>query len=457
MPTITSSGVGSGLDVSSLVSQLVAAERAPLQARITRSDLKLTTELTAVGQLKGALSGFQTALTGLRLSDAFELRTTRVEDETSFRATATPDAAPGTYDIEVLQLATPARLASSAFSGPTAVVGTGTLTVAVGSTSFDVTLAAPANTLADVRDAINDATGNTVVRATLITGVDGTRLVLTGTATGTANGISVTAAGGNVGLDQLAYQPGGVQNLTVLSAAQDAIVRVQGFEARGATNSLDGVIEGVTLQLAEAEVGKITRLTVGVDDAGIRGKLDAFISAYNNVAKTIASLRSWNAETKKAGPLLGDSMLRSIEAQLRKFISEPVEGALSPYTTLASLGVTTNASGALEVSKTKFDAAMAASPAALRRLFTGETGLAGAMFTYIGGRLAADGEIGSRDASLAARRQDITKQTTALEARMVQIQARYQRQFNSLDTLLGKLQSTSSYLVQQLGAGSNNR
>jgi flagellar hook-associated protein 2 len=458
MATLTTSGVGSGLDVNTLVSQLVAAERATADARNTRTEAKLTTQFTALAQLKGSLSAFQSALGGLKDADKFLSRKTTLSADTHLAASATAAAAPGSYTVEVQQLATAAQLGSNAVTGgATGVVGTGTLTISMGSTSFTVTLASPANTLADLRNAINSSKFNPGVTAALVTDVDGTHLVLGGNATGDANALRITTSGGDGGLAQFVHDPPTTTtNMRVISAAKDAIVEVSGYEIHDSDNSIEGAIEGVTLNLKKEEIGVTTSLTVSVDGAAIRERASAFVTAFNNLATQIAKLRSYNAESKQAGPMLGDSMLLNLESRLRVMVAAPVEGATGDYTTLTSLGISTTATGTLALDAAKFDAALAKDPAAVSRLFTTEDkGVASKLDTFIKDRLAEGGEIAARDASIAARRKDVARAKEALDARMVQVQARYMKQFQALDTMLSRMQSTSSYLGQQLANISN--
>jgi flagellar hook-associated protein 2 len=457
MASLTTSGVGSGLDVNSLVSQLVAAERGPYDARNTRTETKLTTQITALGQLKGSLSAFQSTLGGLKDADTFLARKTTLSDDTHLAVKAAATAAPGSYSVEVRQLASAAQLGSNAVTGgATGVVGTGTLTISMGSTSFDVSLTSPANTLADLRNAINNSPWNPGVSAALVTDLAGTHLVLGGSATGAANEIRITTSGGDGGLAQFVHNPPTTTtNMRVISPAQDAIVLVSGFELHDADNTIDGAIEGVTLDLKKAEPGVTTSLAVAVDGAGIRDKANSFVTAFNNLANQIAKLRSYNPDTKVAGPMLGDSLLLSLESRLRNMVTGPVEGITGSYNTLSSVGITTTTSGTMSLDAAKFDAALAKDPAAVSRLFTLEDkGIAAKLDSYIKDRLADGGEIAARDASIAVRRKDLTAAKSAVDARMAVVQARYLKQFNALDTMLSKMQSTSTYLSQQLSKSS---
>jgi flagellar hook-associated protein 2 len=457
MATISSSGVGSGLDVSALVTQLVAAERAPYDTRIARAETKVTTQVSALGRLKSALSTFQSALTGLKDATSFQKRDVSISDISVLTATATTQAASGSYEIEVSQLAKSSQLASNPFvAGSTAAVGTGTLQLTMGARSFSVAIDDAHKTLAGVRDAINAATDNPGVRATLIKAQDGTRLVLTGSATGTANAVKVTASGGDGGLAQITYDPPGSTALHVVNPAQDAIVMVSGYEVHSASNTVSDAIEGVTLALRSEDVDKTATLTIADDTASVKSLAQNFVTAYNALAGQMATLRSYDASTQTAGPLLGDAMLLGIESQVRRAISDPASGLTGAYTTLASLGIATTTAGTLALDGTKFDAALAADPAAVSRVFSSTGGVAARLDKLLTAHLATDGDVAARVASNTAKTKELTRQKEALEARMVLVQERYTKQFNALDTLLTQMQSTSKYLAQQLSSSSSS-
>lgn len=456
MATITSAGVGSGLDINSLVSQLVAAERANADKRNVAEDGRLTTEFTALAQLKGALSGFQSALAGLKTASGFDPRTAKSGDESYFTASASSAAAAGHYDVEVKRLATAARIGSDVTDGPESVVGTGTLTITAGGKSIDIEFTEDNNTLAQVRDAINSAKGNNIVRATLIRDATGTGsyLVLSGTATGDANNITVSGADGDTDFDAF------VAGLTAPDAvrdveAHDAVILVSGYEIHSTTNSVTGAIDGVTLNLKKAEVGKLVSLDVSRDDAAIQTKAQAFVNSYNTLAQQIATLSRYDAATKTAGPLLGDAMLRGLDTQLRRMLSSPVPGTTGAYTTLASLGITSKIDGTLQLDASKLSAALAADASAVSQVFASESGVAVRMADFVAQKLSSTGEIAARNDGIATQRKNLQARQDALDARMVVLQERYMKQFTAMDAMLSQLQSTSSYLTQQL-AGLQN-
>jgi flagellar hook-associated protein 2 len=324
----------------------------------------------------------------------------------------------------------------------------------MGSTAFTVTMTGGANTLADLRNAINNSTFNPGVTAALVTDVDGTHLVLGASATGANNALKITASGGDGGLAQFVHDPPTTTtNMRVISDAQDAQIVVSGFTINDHDNTIDSAIEGVTLNLKKADVGVTTSLSVAVDNGAIRDRANSFVTAYNKLASQIASLRSYNSQTKAAGPMLGDSLLLNLESQLRNMIAAPVTGATGTYTSLSSIGIATTSTGTLALDATKFDAAMTKDPAAVSRIFaTDKNGVAVKLDQFITDSLATGGAIAARDASIATQRKDLDAAKSAVDDRMAVVQARYLKQFTALDTMLSQMQGTSSYLSQQLAS-----
>jgi flagellar hook-associated protein 2 len=218
---------------------------------------------------------------------------------------------------------------------------------------------------------------------------------------------------------------------------------------------IGGAIDGVTLNLAKAEQGTLVSLKVERDDAAALTRTQGFVTAYNALAQQVKALGAYDAATRTAGPMLGDSMLRGIETQLRKVATEPVAGATAPYTTLASLGIALTTNGTLELDSTKYNAAITADPDAVGRVVASANGVAVKLDAFLTQKLSSTGEFAARNTGVTSRRKDLDKQRDALDARMEVIQARYMKQFTALDSMLSQLQSTSSYLSQQLSSLSN--
>ena len=452
MAGLSSAGLGSGLDINSLVSQLVTAEKATKQSQITRAQTSTVTTISALASLKGAMSTFNTALTPLKTVEVFASHSATSSDQEFFSASATNAAAPGSYDVQIEAIASAHQISSSAVVGGSNVaVGTGTLTLQVGAKSFSVSIDSPNNTLANIRDAINKATDNdNLVNATIVNASDGAHLVLSTNSSGADNDIVVTQSGGDGALSRFETGPVLTTNYRELREARDAEVWIAGYQHFSATNTISDVIDGVTINLLKAEPGDVKTLTIANDTAATLGRVKTFVEQFNALAKQIGTLRSYEPATKKAGPLLGDSMLRTIEGELRGKLTNPVSGVTGPYQTLASVGITTEKDGTLKLDNAKLTAAMEANFEGVSQLFGSADGIAARLANALTPRLAADAELDVRTKRLNQKSIELQKDQAALDARMAKVEARYRAQFNNLDSLLSKMQSTSSYLTQQL-------
>ncbi len=379
MAGISSTGVGSGLDVESIVSQLMAAEAKAPTLRLNRREARLQAELSAVGSIKGALSDFQSSLSNLTDAASFSKRKASSSDTDLFTVSANSSASPGTYGVEVQKLAQAHKIASGAFADSTSAVGTGTLRFQFGtfdagtfSTNADkasgtVTIDASNNSLEGIRDAVNE--GDFGVRASIINDGTGDRLVFASEESGAANSLRVTASGDgdgsdtdNAGLSLLSYDPtavvGSGKNLTETVAAQDALATIDGIDITSSTNTLSSAIEGVSIDLKSANVGTTETLTVALDKGSVSTAVDSFVKGFNSLIGTFNSLTNYNAETEQAGILIGDSGVRGIENQLRNIIGDAVPGLDGSLRSLADLGISTQRDGTLSLDQSKLQDAL---------------------------------------------------------------------------------------------------
>lgn len=459
---ISLSGIGSGLDIQSLVSQLVAAEGEAQTNALDRREYNYQTELSALGQLKSSLSSFQDAAATLADADDLLSLSAVSGNEDLFTATASSSAAPGEYSIEVLNLARAQKLSSAGFSSASDSLGSGTLTITSGSNSFDVTIAAGSDSLLDIRDAINASADNSSVSASVINVDDGNggteaRLVLTAKNTGTANEISISVSdddGNNTdasGLSRLAYDAaGGVTNLSELVAAEDAVIRVDGLEATRSSNSISDVISGVTLDLQSAEVGQVSNLSVSVDTEATRESLQAFVDSYNSLATTFASLTGYNDSTETGGALQGDFTARQIMNDIRSILRTTVDNG--EYSSLFSMGIEIDQYGKMSIDSTKLDEVLTTRPDALTGLLSSDEGIAGKLDERLDEALQLGGIIDTRTSRLTESIDDIDLERLDLEERLSLLETRMLNQFIAMDTLVAQYNNTGSYLANQLAA-----
>lgn len=390
--TITSTGLGSGLDINGLVSQLITAESQPLK-QLNAKEANYQAKLTAYGNVKSALSGFQSAVSSLESASTFQTVAATSGDSSVYTATADANAVPGTYSIEVTNIAQSQKLASDPFASVNDIVGTGTLTFQFGTddgagvftassskSTKTVNIDASQSSLSGIRDAINAA--KIGVSATIINDGTGYRLSLTSTDTGAANSLKITTGndtdGNNVdgnGLSQLTYDPAGTQgngkNLTQTVAAQDAVLNVDGITGiKKSSNTITDLIEGVTLNLQQkSAAGVPAALTVASDPSSVTASVQNFVTAYNDLHKTLSDATAYDATTQQGGILLGDSTVLTIERQLRSLLTSKIAGASGSEQLLSNIGVSFQKDGTLSLDVNKLKAALASSPKDVESLF----------------------------------------------------------------------------------------
>ncbi len=449
MPGLTATGLGSGLDINSLVDQLVAAERAPTNNRLNLREARANAQLSALGKLKSALSGFRSALTALKSADRFQGRSVTSTNADIVSATATSSAVPGTYTVEVLTRTTSHKLASAAFADAETHIGSGTLTIAIGDESMALEFGEEGTTLTAIRDAINAADDNPGVAATIVTADDGARLILSATGSGTASEMTLAVSGGDDGLLPFVYDGEAPPNaMTELQAASDATLRIDNFDVTSTSNDIDSAIEGVTLSLKKAEPGTTVTVTVTHDKDSSRNAIVSFVGAYNTLLDTIREVTAYNAEKREAAALMGDPAVRGFSDGLRREVSSSTEGAT--LKSLSMLGVTTESNGKLKIDTAQLDALMASDFDSIGDFFAGDAGLASRLDAVVDNILKTSGAIATRESTLQDNLKSISEQREMLDRRLESVRKRLSAQFNAMDRLLSQLRNTSDYLAAQL-------
>lgn len=456
MGSIITSGIGSGLDLTALVNQLVAAEGRATSTQLDAREARLQTKLSAFGSLRSAISNLAAAIAPLKDLARFQGRAVVVGDPTLLSASSDSTAATGSYQIEVERLAKAAKLQSQAFATADTAVGTGTLTVKIGTSNIVLTLDSTNNTLAKIRDAINAASPNPGVAATLVSGLDGAHLVLTGTKTGAANAITVTQTGGDGGLVSLVYDPANsITNLTQIQQAFDSRVVIDGIAVEGSTNSVSSAVGGLTLNLlAQSPPDVTTTVAVSADQASTTKAINDFAAAYNSLVTGLRKLGSFDAASKVAGPLLGDSTLRDFLNAARRAVTSNVSSSTG-LTNLSQVGISFAFDGTLTVDATKLGNALGGQFDAVGNLFASSDGVAKRLDALLGQYTTSNGLIDARTKGLQSSIDSIGDQRTQLRTRLTLLQARLKKQFDAMDTLVAQLRSTSNFLNQQLGSSSS--
>jgi flagellar hook-associated protein 2 len=437
---ISAPGVGSGLDVNSIVTQLMEVERQPLN-RLESDKRGLEAQLSAFGRLKSALTTFQDALADLKSLDAFEVYKAESSDETAFTATANSSAATGSSDIQVVHLAEAHKMGSVSIpdTGTTALGGTGDqVNITVNGNSFSVD--GGGMTLSQLRDAINDAPDNAGVSATIISENSGShRLVLTSTETGNENALGLSFTG-SLGTDL------GLTNIN-LPTELDAELRVDGlYTITRSSNTIDDAIAGITLNLIGETAGKV-QLNVSRDTDSVKESVQAFVDAFNELKTTFDSLAG------EGDDLEADSTLRGIENQLQGVFNTVPAGLTGSFSYLSEVGVSFQRDGTLALDSADLESAINADFAGMAELFAHDSqGYLFRLDGLIDRFVQTEGLIDVRQDGLNSRI-DVTEQRIAdMQYRLETREQRLRNQFTLLDTLMGELQSTSTFLSQQLAA-----
>jgi len=377
MAGITSTGLGSGLDVNGIVTKLVAAERTPASNRLDQQEATLQAKISALGTIKGALSDFRSAVDALQNASSFSTLQASSSDSTVVTASATSNSDVANYQLTVKQLAQSHGLASKAYTSATDAVGTGTITIKFGTTAYapgnptapsgftqnadkgalTLTVDSSNNTLTGLRDAINKA--NAGVKASIINDGTGFRLVLNSADSGAKNGMEITVSdAGNTGLSAFAFNATSAQ-MTQTVAAQDAIVNINGLDVTSATNTVSSALNGVTLNLLKAQPGTAVGLNVTQNNGDITKAIQGMVDKFNAMVDTVAKVASYDAKTKTAGALSGDFTVRGAMSQIRALISQPVSGLTGSIRSLIDIGIKTQADGKLALDMDKLNKVLA--------------------------------------------------------------------------------------------------
>jgi flagellar hook-associated protein 2 len=446
---ISSAGIGSGLDVNSLVSQLMSLERVPvtqLQSRQTKNG----NQISAMGKIKSSIAALQTAAQAISTSSSLYSYKGTLADTTIASATTTTSAVGGAYSVEVRRLAGTHKLTSAA--GADASAG-GTLNIEIGSTatgsfvrksgtsSVAVTITA-GSTLSSVASAINAADSG--VTATVINGESGSQLVVTSKFSGETSQVKISTAMSGFAFDP--DNPGAAGSLTQKDPGQNAILKIDGITIANTTsNTVTDAITGVTLNLTKTNIDTPTQLTISNDSSSLVTKATAFVKAYNDARTTMKDLSKYDSTGKSSGVLNGDSTVTSALNQLRSAISTVPSGVSSDYQNLSALGISSQSDGTLKLDSTVLQTAID------KNFSSAATSLAayGTVFnTLTTAMVSSEGLISSRTDGLTATSKLFTSRIEDMNRQLTLVEARYRKQYTALDTLMGKLQTTSSYLTQ---------
>ena len=477
MATISSIGIGSGLDINSIITQLVAVEKVPLN-KLKSEASSLQTKLTTYGKVQSYLSALREASSVLTRTDTWGATTGTSSDPTAVAVTTSATTKTGNYTLEVQRLASAQSNATATFANADTVVGSGSLRIELGTwgagqtsftpkpgaTAVNIAVAAPGATLAGLRDQINAAGAG--VTASVLSDATGARLVLRSTATGASNGfrIGVTDSDGNntdaAGLSTLAFDPSvGVTTMPQALAAANAAATLNNLPISSESNTLSNVLDGMSLTLMKVTSAPV-QVTAAQDNTSMRKALDTFVSAYNDLNKLLADQTKYDAATKAAGGLQGDSAAVGIRAQMRAMIGT-TSTASTLFTRLSEIGFDVKLDGSLTLNDTKVNNALA-NVAETKKLFAnsdllvpGNNGIATQMRALADRLIGVDGTVSTRSEGLRKRIDLNSHRQDLLTDRIAQVEKRLRAQYTALDKTMGQLTGLSSYVTQQFSSRNN--
>ncbi|MBB5428135.1 flagellar hook-associated protein 2 [Paraburkholderia atlantica] len=482
--SIISGSTNSSMDTTALVTALVNSKTAGQAATIAANQTADNTLISAYGTLSAGLSALQAAV--LPLSDGDTLNTfSTTLSGTGVTATAAAGAVAGSYSLNVAQVATSQVLTSAGYGASTNLAsGSATMTLTVNGQTSTISLNSSNSTIAGIASAINSANDNPGVTATVVTGADGAHLVLQSKSTGGSSGISIaindsnssddlnklavtTTAGGSIssasdltGTDSSGNTINPSQSTisgsgwTQTQAAQDSYFTLGGVGVSSSTNSVKTALSGVTLNLTAAAVGTTQTLTIAQDTSAESTAINNFVTVYNTLVTTMASLTAYNATSTSQGVLLGDSTLSMIQNQLAKIVGGGV-GSGSSKTTLDAIGISLQADGTLSVDNTTLSNALQNNQSVVASLFNPTNGIAAQLDDNVTNYTSSGGIIQNRTDAINADLKSLTNQQTTLTAWQAQLTSMYTAQFTALNTLMSTMNNNSQYLTQLFG-GTNS-
>ncbi|MEO7338812.1 MAG: flagellar filament capping protein FliD [Caldimonas sp.] len=462
MATISSAGIGSGLDVNSIITQLMAIERQPL-TKMQAQEKTLQSTVSEYGKIKSAVSTLRD-LSSKLASNLTWSQTVSTSSNAAAVSASTNGSVAGHYDVAVTKLASAQTLATGVFASPLDKPGAGPLHIEVGtwgagqtsftqksgSTAIDLTIDAN-DTLSDVRDKINSAGSD--ITAMLMTDGSGTRLLLRSNTTGADSGFQTT------GLSALTYDTGS-KVMTQSQTAQDSAATLNGIAISSSTNTYANVVDGLTLNLSAVTTDPVS-VDVVSDKDSIKKTMTDFAAAYSDLVKMIAADTKYDAAAKKAGLLQGDSAAVGIQRQIRN-LAGAMSGASTTFGRLSDAGFQLQADGSMTVDDTKIGNALANLPE-LKKMFSSSSitdptldGFGKRFRVLTAAMLASDGTLASRADGLNSNLDRNHHNQDSFNDRLAATEKRLRAQYTALDATMAKLNGVSGYVTQQIAQYNKN-
>ncbi|HHW4400835.1 TPA: flagellar filament capping protein FliD [Aeromonas hydrophila] len=461
MPTITSAGAGSGLDLESVIAASVDAKKAQLMQPITTKKTNTQITLSGVGQLKSAIASFVATLQAMAKDDAFNKRSiniTQDKDKPVLKVESKAGASNGQYDISVEQLAKTSKFDGTFDSSTTPLITQdGKLTFKAGDKTFDVDVKA-GDSLQSIRKRINNDADNFGLSVNIMNTSDGkSKLMIDSGVSGSGKDLQIT--GNTTELtDNL------VSKLTKRQDAQDAKIKVDGNTLTSATNTFDGTIVGLKLTvLRESDSTTSTdadgnpvknyssnKVDVSTDKAGIKDMVKSFVDGYNALVKKSNELGKRNSivagkSQNDGGALAGDATTRAVINMMNGAITEPSKKS-STYSTIFQMGVKMDNKGVLSIDDTKFSEAIDKNFDQVVAVFGGKDGVAGKLAGQLETYSKTGGLLAKREDTLNSDLREVSRKESDVASQLTKYQETLRARYGSLDSMLAKMNKSASYL-----------
>lgn len=465
MATISSPGIASGLDIQSIVTQLVALEKAPLK-QLQTSASSIQSKLSTWGNIKSMVSTLGDAAGKLSAAGGWNAVKASSSNTAAITVSAGAGAPAMSLNMAVQRLAQAQSTASTAMTSGSAV-GAGSLSIEIGTwsgSSFTAGSGSPVSvaidaddTLSDVAAKINDADSG--VTATVLRDASGDRLLVRSTETGETNGFRITADDDDgqdtdaAGLSRLAYAVGNANGQSLSQAGLNALATVNNVSISSASNKLTDTLEGLTIQLNQVTTSPVL-IDVSRDQDTIKANLKAFVDAYNTLNTTLNTAMRYDEATKVAGPLQGDATAAGLQNALRGMMRSVT--AASPFTRLSDVGLQIKDQGKMDINSSKLDAALNDNFDGLKDLFMAagsdatSRGFGLKVKSFADGLLDTDGMVANRTAALQASVKRNTLEQERVVDRADRVEKRLLAQYNAMDVSVGRLNALSSFVSQQI-------
>ena len=472
---VSSIGIGSGIDVETIISKLTALEQQPLSTLVSKAS-KIQTRVSLVGQIKSQVEALATSAATLAKASSWTGVTVKSSNESAVTGTISGTASATSFNVEVQQIAAAQSTSSAAVTKDTAI-GTGTINIDIGTWDFSggtpaftagsastvsVSIGSGEDTMTAIAAKINSASAG--VTATVLRDATGERLLVRSNSTGEAAGFRIQVSGDSdgvnndsAGLSRLAFDPANGSYGMAANAYQKAAntkATINGIAVQSANGTLADAVPGLTLNFAAVTTSPVT-VTLASDTAAMKKNVQDFMASYNSLSKSLTEATKYDETTKTAGAMQGDSVILGLQSALRSLLGSESKSTGSTFTYLSDMGLQVQRNGLLTLSSSKLDTALK-DPTNLASLFTADNtgtqndGFGVKIKAFTDGLLATGGTVTAKSDALQAALKSNSKEQTKVSERVALVEKRLRAQYSALDTQMASLTALNTYVSQQV-------